>query len=62
MRRFVMPEQAVKMRGLAARLRACALETVLPHYRLKLEASARDLEMEAARVEQQFHAHDKLAG
>ena len=45
------PDQAVKMRSLAAELRDHAAHTVVPDYRDKFERAARDLEALAGRLE-----------
>ncbi len=49
-------EQALKMRALAARLRAHAAETSVEMFRRKFEAAAAELEEEATR------AHFRRAG
>ena len=46
-----IPEQAVKMRTLAAELRGHAAHTVLPEYQDKFERTAEELEDAAARLE-----------
>jgi hypothetical protein len=51
-------QQAVKMRALAARLRAHAAETAVEIFRRKFEAVAADLEEAARRAEAPF----RLAG
>jgi hypothetical protein len=47
----VISQQAVKMRALAARLRAHAAESSLEIFRRKFEAVAADLEEAASRME-----------
>jgi hypothetical protein len=48
------PEQAVKMRGLAQRMRHDAEETADWHYRHMFHKAARELEEKAARLERSF--------
>ncbi len=50
----VISQQAVKMRALAARLRAHATETAVDMFRSKFEAVAADLEEAASRMETPF--------
>jgi hypothetical protein len=52
------PEKAVKMRALAARLRAHAAETDMEMFRCRFEAVAAELEEAASRLEPVF----RLAG
>ncbi len=49
-----IPEQAVKMRTLAARLRDNAMCTGLPEYREKLAKTADELDAEARRMERRL--------
>ena len=51
-------QQAVKMRALAARLRAQATETSVEMFRRKFQAAAAELEEAASHVERPF----RLAG
>ena len=54
----VISQQAVKMRALAARLRAHAAESSMEIFRRKFEAVAADLEEAASRMEAPY----RLAG
>jgi hypothetical protein len=51
------PDQAAKMRNLAAELRDHAAHTALRDYQDKFERTARDLEMMAGRLEQRSRFH-----
>ena len=46
-----MPQQAVRMRTLAAKLRRAAASTVLTDYQAKFERTARELEEHARELE-----------
>ena len=50
----VTSQQAVKMRALAARLRAHAVETSVMMFRRKFEAVAADLEEATSHIERPF--------
>jgi hypothetical protein len=54
---IAQPEQAAKMRNLAAELRDQAARTVLPDYQDKFERAARDLEALAQRLESHSRFH-----
>lgn len=60
--RYEIPEQAIKLRALAARMRHDADETLLPVYRYKFEAAALDLEAQAERLERKARFSGRLAG
>lgn len=60
--RIEIPEQAVKLRALAAKMRHDADDTMLPIYRCKFEAAALDLEVQADRLERKARMRARLAG
>lgn len=49
----IIPEQAVRMRTLAAQLRRAAAHTTMPDYQAKFERTARELEEHARELEYQ---------
>ncbi len=62
--RYEIPDQAIKLRALAAKMRHDAGDTMLPVYRRKFEITALDLEAQADRLERKarFRSAHSLAG
>ena len=53
----IVPEQAVKLRTLAAEMREHAAHTLLPDYQDMFERTADELEDAAGRIEQRSRFH-----
>ena len=54
------PDTALKMRALAAQLRAHAAETSMDHFRRKFEVAASELEENALDIESRVWFREKL--